>query len=383
MPAVSGEDAAVLRNIDNDLRQSFVAVTVKTFIIAIYTVLVLMTGRLVTGKRRSTVSVCTTTAVFVMFGMALALWMIDIHDVISEMDATLRPGPSATLADAYSAHSAHSHIFAAVEDILYAYLTNIGDAIIIWRAFALWAQTPARLVLVVPLLFFLGSVAMSISITYCATRGADITLGAFSHPPFCRNVQTASYSMTLATTGVATLLIAYKAWEYRRIHFEAFGTLSRQTRAQKILAMLVESGVLYMLFFLVQVVGSLGSINDSIDRHPSIAFGFTVYDYMSSLIVGMYPTIVVLLVHSKHSVLRSDTDGTARGTGASTGIAFKRGGPGDQSASAVISTMQCLGRSSTSEDPEGAPAGNDHEGHWYEMSTTKAGPGEEALASEK
>ncbi|KAI0668141.1 hypothetical protein C8Q78DRAFT_1048579, partial [Trametes maxima] len=212
MLAISSDDAAVLRNIDDDLRQSFVAVTVKTFIIAIYTVLVIMAGRLFTAKRRSTASICTTLAVFVMFGMALALWMIDIHGVISEMDATLRPGPAASLQDAYDAHSSHSHLLAAVEDILYAYLTNIGDAIIIWRAFALWAQSPARLVLCVPLLFFLGSVAMSISITYCATRGADITLGAFSHPPFCRNIQTASYSMTLATTGVATLLIAYKAW---------------------------------------------------------------------------------------------------------------------------------------------------------------------------
>jgi hypothetical protein len=50
-------------------------------------------------------------------------------------------------------------------------------------------------------------------LTYCAARlGADIVLGEYQHPAFCRNIQTASYSMTLATTAVATVLIAYKAW---------------------------------------------------------------------------------------------------------------------------------------------------------------------------
>ena len=56
-------------------------------------------------------------------------------------------------------------------------------------------------------------------LTYCAARlGADIELGAYQHPAFCRNIQTASYSTTLATTVVATVLIAFKAW-YRPSRF--------------------------------------------------------------------------------------------------------------------------------------------------------------------
>lgn len=50
-------------------------------------------------------------------------------------------------------------------------------------------------------------------LTYCAARlGADITLGTYQHPAFCRNIQTASYSTTLATTTVTTVLLAYKTW---------------------------------------------------------------------------------------------------------------------------------------------------------------------------
>ena len=55
--------------------------------------------------------------------------------------------------------------------------------------------------------------ATSLMLTYCAVHSGDgIVLGSFQNPPFCRNIQTASYSMTLATTAVATALIAYKTW---------------------------------------------------------------------------------------------------------------------------------------------------------------------------
>ena len=58
-----------------------------------------------------------------------------------------------------------------------------------------------------------SSLAASAMLTYCAVRlGADIDLGQYQHPAFCRDIQTVSYSMTLAITTIATLLIGYKAW---------------------------------------------------------------------------------------------------------------------------------------------------------------------------
>ncbi|KAI0668145.1 hypothetical protein C8Q78DRAFT_980296 [Trametes maxima] len=326
----SSDDSDILQSIGGDIKRSFVAVIVETFLVAIYSVLALKTGRLVIRKNRTMVSVCTTLAVFVMFCMALSLWMIDIHNVVSELEVTLLSTSADSLEDRYSAATSQVLFLASVEDILYAYMMRISTdlaihghfltslyGIIIWRVYAFWSQGRERLILIIPLAFLLGSLAMSMSITYCATRlGADIVLGTFTHPAFCRNIQTASYSMTLATTGVATLLISYKAWQYRRIHFEAFGKLSRPTRVQRIMVMLIESGVLYMLFFLVQVVSSIASVNASIDRHPAISFGFTVYQFMTSLIVGMYPTVIVILMHSKHAFLRP---GTTHGATSYTG----------------------------------------------------------------
>ncbi|KAI0773066.1 hypothetical protein BD413DRAFT_656267 [Trametes elegans] len=326
----SSDDAATLQSIGHDTVQYFVAVTVETFLVAIYSVLVFQTSFLLMRKRRTRVSVYTCLAVFVMFGMALSLWMIDIHNVIIEVQGTLLSTAPDSLDDLYNIALGRVVQLSSVEDVLYAFMTNVGDGIIIWRVYAFWSKGLERLAFFVTLAFLFGSTTTSILITYCAAHvGADIELGAFRHPAFCRNIQTASYAMTFATTGVATLLIAYKTWCYRRTHIEAFGTLSRLTRAQKIMVMLVESGILYMLFFLVQVVGSLASVNDSINKHPTIAFGFTIYDFMTSCIVGMYPTVVVILVHSKHSVLRSEAETSTMAGG---GIAFKSFGATQTSA---------------------------------------------------
>ncbi|KAJ8473841.1 hypothetical protein ONZ51_g7608 [Trametes cubensis] len=167
------------------------------------------------------------------------------------------------------------------------------------------------------------SISAWMMLSYCAARlGANIALCTYQHPVFCRNIQTASYSTTLAITGVATILIRYKTWEYRQTHLAAFSKMSHQTRTQrtqKIMLMLVESGVIYMLFLVVQVVMSLSSVNQSIKERPALAFAMTTYQYIPSLIVGIYPTVVVVLVNLKHSVLRSESEGgTAQG-----GIKFK------------------------------------------------------------
>ncbi|KAI0354545.1 hypothetical protein OH77DRAFT_1521795 [Trametes cingulata] len=270
------QDPGVWQRVGNDTIQSFVAVTVETFLVAIYSVLMFKaTWLLLRGRRCTTPSTFTWSALLVMYALALALWMVDIHNIILEVQMTLLSKSAEPLEDLYDAAISRVLQLAAVEDVLYAYMANIGDGIIIWRVYALWSEGRQSLFLLLPIACLLGSTAMSTMLTYCAARlGANVVLGSFDHPAFCRNIQTASYTVTLATTAVATVLIAYKTWEYRRIHVAAFGRLSARTRAQRIMLMLIESGVLYMLFFLVQVISSIGAVNDAIAKHHIIAFGF-------------------------------------------------------------------------------------------------------------
>ncbi|GJF00164.1 hypothetical protein PsYK624_164430 [Phanerochaete sordida] len=314
------QDAAVWQTVGHDLIQTIVAVTAETFVVAIYSVLVVKTGRLLLRSSRTKVSLYTCAAVFVMFILDVALWIIDVRNLITEVRMTLLSTPTDTLSDNYDAALSNMLRLVSVEDIVYAYMTIVGDGVIIWRVYAFWSNGRERLVLFVPLAFLLGSFTTAFMITYCGSRlGADIVIGTFQHPAFCRNIQTASYSMTLATTAVATALIAFKTWQYRRTYLSAFGSSGPKSRTQRVMLMLIESGILYMLFFIVQVVTSVGSVNARIELNVRSTFAFTIYQYISSSIVGLYPTIVVLLVHSKHSILKSQAE-TSR-----TAVVFKQG----------------------------------------------------------
>ncbi|TFK88398.1 hypothetical protein K466DRAFT_652673 [Polyporus arcularius HHB13444] len=308
---LSSEDAATLRSIGLNFIKVFVTIVLKTFLIAIYSILVVWTGSLLLPMRtRASRWLCAT--VFVMFGLALALWMIDIHMVISEVQMTFFSDSSeSSLASLYSAARSHNVRLVAVEDVLYAFMTVIGDGVVIWRVHAFWSYGKQKLVVLIPATFLAGSITTSLLLTYCAIHCGDgIVLGSFQSPRFCREIQTASYLMTLVTTAVATALIAYKTWQHRRMYLDAFGKQSRRTRTQSIMFMLVETGILYMIFFLVQVVLSLKALNAIISKSQVGSFAVTMYQYSTSIIVGAYPTVIVVLVHSKLSVLRPAGEST-------------------------------------------------------------------------
>ena len=55
--------------------------------------------------------------------------------------------------------------------------------------------------------------------------------GGFLNPPLCRNIQRTLFSMTAATTAVATFLIIYKTWcAKKRTHRELFDLIDIRTR---------------------------------------------------------------------------------------------------------------------------------------------------------
>lgn len=152
-------------------------------------------------------------------------------------------------------------------------------------------------------------------LTYCvAAVGSEIVVGTFQKPAFCRNVQTATYAMALATTATATILIGFTTWNFRRAIrpllsgnvVTAGGTRHRQrSPVENVLLLLLESGILYFLFFVwpflpsqslvdsrmicfiqaIQVVGVVPRVHDWVLTQPGVSFAFTMYSYCSSVIV--------------------------------------------------------------------------------------------------
>ncbi|KAJ6469047.1 hypothetical protein C8R47DRAFT_801776 [Mycena vitilis] len=257
----------------------------------------------------------------------------------------------------------------AAIDALYAYMSLIGDAIIIWRVWNLKSYYRPWVILV-PVAVLFGSLGAPSIFGHFSTVGSEIVTGTFQKPDFCRNVQTATYVMACATTTTATILIAFTTWNFRKaikpmlsktVVTQGGTTRRRRSPVENVLLLLVESGVLYFLFFTIQVVGIVPEVHDWVETQSGVAFAFGMYSYCSSVIVGIYPTAVVVLAHLQTSVL----DDAALSRVTST---LQIGQPNDTNGSDSWPTLQ-LGTKPTENEIELLP--EHHSSHDARSQNTK------------
>ncbi|KAI0687965.1 hypothetical protein C8T65DRAFT_127594 [Cerioporus squamosus] len=117
---------------------------------------------------------------------------------------------------------------------------------------------------------------------------------------------------SLVTNIVATTLIAYRAWEHRRIIMSYLRGSSRRTQVERTLALLVESGLLYCALWVLIVTYELSSVFGS---YITTAFENGFYYVMEGCIVsliGMYPTLIIILCAVDKSVHEKSADDHAR-----------------------------------------------------------------------
>jgi len=303
------DEFKTLRTIGHDVVRGFVAITNETVWLTVYAVLVLKASSVLLGKDRRTRSVIITfLAILLMFCIAVVLWILDLANFIMEAKLTLIVDPDLSLdAKLANAQGVMFPLIAAI-DALYAYLSLLGDAIILWRVWNLQGYYRPW-VFVFPLALLLGSLISTLMLTYCvATVGGDIVIGAFEKPAFCRNVQLVTYATACATTTAATILIGLTVWNYRQSigpmlrdsFLSSQGDKARgRSHAETVLLLLLESGVLYFLFFAVQLVAAIPRVHEWISASPSLSFLLVMYSFCSSVIVGIYPTAVIALAQSR------------------------------------------------------------------------------------
>ncbi|KAJ7137111.1 hypothetical protein C8R44DRAFT_869192 [Mycena epipterygia] len=250
-------------------------------------------------------------ALVTMFVSAIVLWTLDFANFIMEAKITLIANTEDPIDS--KLHKAFTFIFRleAAQDVLYAYMSVLGDAIIIHRVWKLQAFSGYRWVLFVPCALLFGSLVASSLLTYCVVQlGPDIVRGNFQNP-LCMDVQTITYVMPSANTAFATILIGWTIWKYRKSITPMFinddsaegNKKTKRTQCERILVLLLESGILYFLFFAIQVAAASPPVQALMLTLPGLVFALKMYAYSSSVIVGMYPTILIVLAHSKHNVL--------------------------------------------------------------------------------
>ncbi|KAI0054231.1 hypothetical protein BV25DRAFT_1782085, partial [Artomyces pyxidatus] len=163
----------------------------------------------------------------------------------------------------------------------------LSDAIVVWRALTLWSSD--RRIFFVLLIFMLGTIAAAGSDLGLSLSQLFDTLDVVEDQSRVQQGRRALILVgpTLATNVCATLLIAYKAWHYRVAVKAHLNEDNAATKVEKILALLVESGVVYCVMWILYVLAAFRIFPNP---GPSIMDGIMVQ------VSGIYPTVIIILV---------------------------------------------------------------------------------------
>ncbi|KAG7093131.1 hypothetical protein E1B28_009414 [Marasmius oreades] len=233
-----------------------------------------------------------------MFFVSTLYWISKLLDLLMHIQSDIIDNKPPSTSISISPLTHFELILGSVVLINYA----LTDGVVLWRAWALCSDD-YRKWLYVPL-FFLCCACTTIS----ATIVVRITIQSIPHAdgttsdPRIKKLtraidvfQTSNLGFSLLMNLSATGLVALKAWRFRRwIKFDLKAIRGGKTRGQKIMILLVESGV----FYCISVITAL--VFTSI-RLPVGTLG-DIYTPVNIQIAGIYPLVVLLLVNHGQSL---------------------------------------------------------------------------------
>ncbi|KZV73809.1 hypothetical protein PENSPDRAFT_648575 [Peniophora sp. CONT] len=182
----------------------------------------------------------------------------------------------------------------------------LGDGIVLWRMSAL-CQHDARARFLAAILF---APTFTVGIANLAQEfaggdiGADVAPGVASLSDFTYG--TAVLALSLATNLISTLVIAGKAWLYRKSLAEDWASFSRHSIVEKVMSLLIESGTIYCIIWALYIVDSKSSVfelsRDTLTQSAAVISGlhFTggaaYFSRLMAQVTGIYPTIILVIV---------------------------------------------------------------------------------------
>ncbi|KAK1218285.1 hypothetical protein PQX77_019034 [Marasmius sp. AFHP31] len=196
----------------------------------------------------------------------------------------------------------------------------IGDLIVFWRVWVLC--TGQRRLVVLPFAFLLATAACSLGILGCFAQND----WPIVDPPACGSLILSAYSLSAATNISGTIVIGLKVWYYRK-NVGAYLGKHKRGRTEKILTLLLESGVVYSLLWIVQII--------MVRTRPPATFSAEVVRQIFRVtivqLVGIYPTLLVVLVYLQRSLWDASGHSTFVATSSTSKNAKENGADRSQS----------------------------------------------------
>ncbi|KAJ7217712.1 hypothetical protein GGX14DRAFT_437925 [Mycena pura] len=298
---------------------------VQTVFFGVYSVLIVLSTRMLLKRGMKTrINRLMFIITLFMYTLSAAYWAYQVAFVAERMKnfggIALHPAdfqPTNTLAK-------WSLLFNAAVLVNYVF----SDAVVVWRAWIIsWRQY--RRYLGVTLFFWVITCRAIIDLVV-------VPNSATQHSSYLVKevdvLQMTNIVMSLMSNLSATAVVGATALRHRQTLHAAFAVNKRSTKAERILSLLVESGVLYCFSGLTVLICSL-------IRLPAGTLG-DIYTPINIQIAGAYPPVVLLLVGLEKSLNDSTFFNSGDGLPPSRPIQFRSphvGGSEDQSRAATVS----------------------------------------------
>ncbi|EEB89220.1 hypothetical protein MPER_12707 [Moniliophthora perniciosa FA553] len=230
-------------------------------------------------------------AILFMFVVSTTYWVLKIVALLSSIQ-TLNGKSSGGIDDQ---SGSVEEVFAALALVNYV----LTDGVVLWRAWVLCSMESKRLLLVP--LFFLVCCSFSVMATIVIRIILEVTPIAESpeRHRLTRAIdvcQVSNLIFSLIINLSTTLIIAMKTWRFRRWIAQDLWAIRNksQTGGERILVLLIESGLFYCISGATVLVSSL-------IRLPLGTLG-DIYTPVNIQIAGIYPIVVLLLVSQGKSL---------------------------------------------------------------------------------
>jgi len=273
------------------------ALVVQTFFFGAYTILILLSTRVL--LKRGLQSGPAKALFYIGLGMyflTMAHWAYSLADVFARQQMFIFP----------ETIPYYSHVIDPYNLFNALILLNItaSDGIVVWRSSVICSRDHRK--------FLLIPVAFLILTTFAVTGTIGLRIADLAAPGFSSGkgfvmiiniLQVGGVGASLISNLSSTAVVGATAWRHRRDIRAAF---QRQTNADRILMLLLESGLLYAISGITVIVSMVVHL-------PHGTLG-DIYIPVNTQVAGAYAPIVLLLVRKQKSI--NDTD--FLGSGSST-----------------------------------------------------------------
>ncbi|KAG7090482.1 hypothetical protein E1B28_009596 [Marasmius oreades] len=184
----------------------------------------------------------------------------------------------------------------SVKQVILPLEVVVGDSIVVWRACALSYHAGHPKVVFIPLLLLIGSTACSFAFLGCFAQYDWPII----NPHTCESIEISAFSLSIATNISATVVIGFKFWRCRQAvgRFLSTCCTKQQAWVEKSLILLLESGIIYSVLCIVQLVEIL------LPFAPTFPGQVVQQIFVAASIqlMGIYPALLIVLVYLQRSM---------------------------------------------------------------------------------